>query len=355
MDEKLCNDLNINIFRNFPNPLILVNEEGTIISVNINFENFTGFSKEEVKGSKKPYPWSIKNRENAIDEGEILNRTKKERLFRTKNGNLFRVDQNTLFLNNSNSKLIVWERRSRGEKEYVKLKKRVKSLERSNVGLKQFAYIASHDLREPLRIIKSLSQLFQMRYKDKFDERGEEYLNNIVNSVNKMENLVEDLLSFSRLQTQEQNFNQANINQILEETLENLESLIKENNAKIIQKNELPTLNCVRSQIMQLFQNLISNAIKFNDKKNPEIKISFQEKPNEWIFSIKDNGIGIEKKYFDKIFVAFRRLHSWDEYPGSGIGLSICKQIIENHGGKIWVESEVGKGSTFYFNFPKNT
>lgn len=329
-----------------PKPLILINGGGIIQEINPYFEKFTGFKGENIKGIGKPYPWMIENKVNDIRG--------KKKSFKKKDGTRFKVKEKSVFVNDSGSEILLWDIIPKKKEEEIKLKKKLQKLERSNVGLKQFAYVASHDLREPLRIVKSFSQLFQIKYEDLLDEKGEEYLANIIKSVNRMENLVEDLLSFSRLQTmQDHKFNIVSLEKIFNIVLKNLEHTIEENNAKILQKNNFPEISCIRSQIIQLFQNLISNAIKFNNKKIPKVEISFTEKKFEWKFAIKDNGIGIDEKYFEKIFIAFKRLHSWSDYQGSGIGLSICKQIVENHGGKIWVESKVGEGSTFYFTLNK--
>ncbi len=238
---------------------------------------------------------------------------------------------------------------------YEELKKRTISLEhtldalrRSNKELEQFAHIASHDLREPLRTITSFTQLLSKRYKDKLDDEANEFIQFAVDGAQRMNQLIIDLLTFSRVETQGKSFEWIDCRGVLERVILNLHTSIEKRGAKISYKN-LPSVNVDHTQLIQLLQNLIGNAIKFHGEKPPRIHISAIKEENKWVFSVKDNGIGIDPKYFDRIFQIFQRLHKRKEYPGSGIGLAVCKKIVERHGGKIWVESEVGKGSTFYF------
>lgn len=237
------------------------------------------------------------------------------------------------------------------KKAEEKIKRARKELERSNKELEQFAYVASHDLQEPLRSVAGFTELIARRYKGKLDQDADEFIEYIVNGTNRMRQMINDLLTLSRVGTRGQDFKSTNIQDILNHALNNLHSLIEKNEAEIIIGN-MPTIKVDESQFMQLFQNLIENAIKFRREENPKIHISAEEKDNFWIFSVKDNGIGIDERDFNKLFVIFQRLHSREEYPGTGIGLAMCKKIVKRHGGKIWVESEIGKGSTFYFKVP---
>ena len=231
------------------------------------------------------------------------------------------------------------------------LKKASDELKRSNVALKQFAYAASHDLREPLRNMASFVKLLERRYKNKIDERADQYIDYIVGSSTRMQDLIEDLLDYSRLETKGKVFKPLNSNDLIERTITDLDASIKENRAEVTH-DPLPDVTADSSQLGRLFQNLISNAIKYKGKRKPKIHISASRGKEEWVFSVKDNGIGIDPEYFEKIFVIFQRLHSREEYPGTGIGLAICKKIVELHGGRIWVDSEPGKGSTFRFTIP---
>ncbi len=229
---------------------------------------------------------------------------------------------------------------------------KTEELKRSNTELEQFAYVASHDLQEPLRMITSYVQLLEKQYKDKLDENANEFINFAVDGASRMQTLIYSLLEYSRI-NRIQPFEWTNLDETLNEVLKDLKVTIKETNAKIIWDN-LPMVFADKVLIGQLFFNLIANAIKFRSADPPEIDIKCEKRDNEFIFAVKDNGIGIKKEYADKIFVIFQRLHSKDKYPGTGIGLSICKKIIERHEGRIWVESEIGKGSTFFFTIKSN-
>jgi light-regulated signal transduction histidine kinase (bacteriophytochrome) len=235
-------------------------------------------------------------------------------------------------------------------REY-KLNDIIEDLKRSNEDLQQFAYVASHDLQEPLRAIISFSQLLEEKYQDKLDKDGTEFLYFITDGAKKMNNLIKDLLLYSRITTHAQPPTQNDLETIVKDALFNLHEAIKESGA-IITYDILPTLKVDKTQFLQLFQNYISNAIKFRREEPPKIHIGAKMVNNEWVFSIKDNGIGIEAKYFDRLYNIFYRLHTKEEYPGTGIGLPICKKIVQRYGGKVWVESEVGKGSTFFFTIP---
>jgi light-regulated signal transduction histidine kinase (bacteriophytochrome) len=228
----------------------------------------------------------------------------------------------------------------------------IEDLRRSNEDLQQFAYVASHDLQEPLRAIMSFSQLLEEKYYDKIDANGKEFISFITEGAKNMNILIKDLLAYSRITTHAETPGLHDLESILKDALYNLQEAIKESEA-VITYDEMPTLKVDRTQFLQLFQNFISNAIKFRRDIPPRIHIGVREGNVAWLFSIKDNGIGIESKYFDRLYNIFYRLHTKEEYPGTGIGLPICKKIIQRYGGKIWVESELGKGTTFYFTIPK--
>jgi signal transduction histidine kinase len=223
-------------------------------------------------------------------------------------------------------------------------------LKRSNIELKQFAYIASHDLQEPLRMISSYLQLIERRYKDQLDKDGREFIDFAVNGAKRLQCMINDLLSFSRVETQANPFVTTHLDDILSKTLDNLQTVIQENHA-IITHDPLPSIYADGSQMITLFQNLLSNALKFHTENPPVIHIAAKHRDNEWLFSIHDNGIGIDPKHKDELFVIFKRLVG-HEYPGTGIGLAICKRILDRNQGKIWVDSELGQGSTFYFTIP---
>ncbi|WNZ43353.1 ATP-binding protein [Leptolyngbya boryana CZ1] len=226
-------------------------------------------------------------------------------------------------------------------------------LQRSNQELERFAYIASHDLREPLRAIISYSQLLEMDYRDKLDDTADQYLSYIIGGGQHMQALIKDLLTYSRTGTSNLKRTLVNCNEVVQQALVNLQVAISESHAEI-ELDSLPTINVDQTQLMQLFQNLIANAIKFQREQSPKIYIGsrstqLQEQETEHLFFVRDNGIGIKPEYLDRIFEVFRRLHPRSDFPGTGIGLAICKRVVEAHGGKIWAESELGSGTTFYF------
>jgi PAS domain S-box-containing protein len=231
-------------------------------------------------------------------------------------------------------------------------RKKMEDLLRSNTELQQFANVASHDLQEPLRMVASYVQLLEEHLKGKLDEDGKEYMGFAVDGAKRMQLLVNGLLEYSRVESQAKAPQLVDMNQILNQTLKNMEIRISETRA-VITHTTLPQVMGDPVQLTQLMQNLFSNALKFQKSEMPEIDFSARELDNEWVFSCKDNGIGIDPKYFDRIFVIFQRLHHRNEYSGTGIGLAICKRIVERHGGKLWVESQPHRGTTFFFSLPK--
>jgi len=231
------------------------------------------------------------------------------------------------------------------------LREQAEELRRSNIDLERFATVASHDLREPLRIISNYTGLLAKRYQGQLDAKADETIGYILSGVNKMSELIHDLLMYSKVGKKNIKFIKTDLNALCEEVIQNLDIAIKESGAEIFHEN-LPVLMVDRIQITQLFQNFISNAIKYRAQRSPVIRINAWLDENEYVFSVQDNGIGIHPDYFTRIFEIFERLHTQEEYSGTGIGLAICKKVIEAHGGRIWVESQMGKGSTFYFTLP---
>ena len=225
-------------------------------------------------------------------------------------------------------------------------------LKRSNKELESFAYVASHDLQEPLRMVTSFTQLLEKQYKDQLDEKAREYIGFAVDGAKRMYDLINGLLAYARIHTTGKEFTPTNLNNVLENVTKNLSLRISETNTSL-NIDKLPEISADEYQMTQLFQNLISNSIKFSNQ-SPMINVSSKVDHDHIIFSVKDEGIGIESQYFDKIFQIFQRLHVRDQYEGIGIGLAICKKIVEHHGGKIWIESQPGKGSTFYVSLPKD-
>lgn len=228
--------------------------------------------------------------------------------------------------------------------------RKVEELARSNAELEQLAYAASHDLQEPVRMVVAYTELLSERYRGKLDESADKFIDYASEGAMRMQAMIQDLLAFSRVGRLSA-WESVDCNAVMKEAVQNLACLIQESGA-IVTYEGLPAIWSHRAQIMQVFQNLVGNALKFRQQVPPEITVTAEQSGGNWEFSVKDNGIGIAPEYFDKIFVVFQRLHSRREYQGNGIGLSICKKIVERHGGRLWVESQSGKGSTFNFTAP---
>jgi signal transduction histidine kinase len=235
-----------------------------------------------------------------------------------------------------------------------KLQDYAQELERSNKELQQFAYVASHDLQEPLRMITSYLQLLERRYRHLFDETAIDFIHYSIDGAKRMQSLLEALLAYSRVGTRGGPMRPVNTENIMSDVQENLRFTIDDTRAQIV-LGELPTINGDEHQLMQLFQNLVGNALKYRGAQTPIIKIQATADNGHVKFSIEDNGIGIQPEYKDRIFLIFQRLHTQEEYPGTGIGLAICKRIVERHGGKIWIESDGHSGTTFFFTIPSKS
>jgi signal transduction histidine kinase/HAMP domain-containing protein len=234
----------------------------------------------------------------------------------------------------------------------ARLNRLLVELERSNKELELFAYVASHDLQEPLRMVSSYTQLLERRYSDKLDDDAREFIGYAVDGANRMQRLINDLLEFSRVSTRGKPPERTDVAEVLGNVRLNLSVAIEETGA-LVTNDLMPVVRADAGQLGQLLQNLVGNGIKFRNGGNPQVHVRAVENEDHWEFSVRDNGIGIEQQYFDRIFVIFQRLHTKGDYPGTGIGLALCKRIIERHGGKIWVESKPAEGSTFFFTIPK--
>ena len=233
----------------------------------------------------------------------------------------------------------------------AQLKKTLDDLKRSNRELEQFAYVASHDLQEPLRMVASYVQLLERRYKDKLDSDANEFIAYAVDGASRMKTLINDLLAFSRVETRGGPLEKTDSMEALGEALANLQHIVEDTGAVVL-NDELPVIWADYTQIVQLFQNLIGNALKFRGDSPPLVRVSARQQDGAWEFCVQDNGIGIAPEFFERIFIIFQRLHGKTTYPGTGIGLAICKRIVERHRGRIWVESEPGKGAAFRFTIP---
>jgi PAS domain S-box-containing protein len=286
-----------------------------------------------------------------ILRGEFV---KAEITHRKKDGTVFPVEISAGLLELRKHKYVLaFDRDITGRRQIdEKLAQTIAELERSNKELEQFAYIASHDLQEPLRMVTSFTQLLEKRYKGKLDKDADEFIGFVVDGTTRMQRMIDDLLGYSRVGTRGKPFQPTDCEIVFNEAIANLKVVIEGSGAAITH-DHLPTITADGSQMVQLFQNLLSNAIKFR-KEAPRVHVSSELKGNKYVFSVRDNGIGIAQEYFDRLFKLFQRLHSIEEYPGTGIGLAVSKKIVERHGGQIWVESEPGTGSTFFFTLPVN-
>jgi signal transduction histidine kinase len=289
-------------------------------------------------------PWAI---------GAVLLAAQQKQYFRTETAiSIFAVASILIF-----TVLVWWNARLlyRADQERLLTQERLHrasaNLERSNTELQQFAYTASHDLNEPLRMITSYLQLLQDRLKGKLDAQANEFIAYAMDGAQRMRALIADLLAYSRLDAQKNTFQETDCQEVFDTAIQNLRVAIEENKATI-NHEALPHVCGDPLQLTQVFQNLIGNALKFHGSEPPLIQVGANQQDGNWIFSVRDNGIGIDPKDFDRIFVIFQRLHTRQEYSGTGVGLSICKKIVERHGGRIWVESTPRKGSTFYFTLP---
>jgi len=236
------------------------------------------------------------------------------------------------------------------------LGERARELARSNADLEQFAYVASHDLKEPLRMVSSYVTLLANRYKDRLDAEANDFIEFAVQGVNRMQRLIQDVLAYSRVGGTRE-FQMVDCTQVLENAIARLRSAIQDCGA-VVAHGPLPVVIGNEGELVRMFQNLLANAIKFRRGQAPRIHVSAERQSraadamDHWLFSVEDDGIGIDRQYWDRIFLLFQRLHSQAEYEGSGVGLALCKKIVEAHRGRIWVDSKVGHGSTFYFTLP---
>jgi light-regulated signal transduction histidine kinase (bacteriophytochrome) len=232
--------------------------------------------------------------------------------------------------------------------------KTVGELKRSNDELQQFAYVSSHDLQEPLRMVSSYTQLLAKRYKGRLDSDADEFITFAVDGCNRMQGLIQDLLAYSRAGTNGKALCKVSGEDVLQKALTDLRMTIKQSGA-VVTHDTLPAVRADETQLTQVFQNLIGNAIKYRSAEVPRVHVSATKNGGkEWVFSVRDNGMGIDPRYFERIFILFQRLHARKDFKGTGIGLAICKKILERLGGRIWVESQPEKGSTFYFALPES-
>jgi len=332
-------------------PLVTISRKGKITDVNTATEQFTSMCREQLIGSdfSEHFTEPEKARQGcqqAFEQGAVRDYPL---AIRDKAGRTTDVLYNATVYKNPAGEI---EGIFAAAREISERKRFEEELKRSNAELQQFAYVASHDLQEPLRMVASYTQLLAQRYLGKLDSDADEFIGFAVDGAKRMQNLIEDLLAYSRVGTREKEARLCESEQIARSALKNLSVAVEESGASI-EIADLPEIKCDARQLETVLQNLIANAIKFRNKGKPcVIQISARQEGQNWIFWVKDNGVGIEPRHFERIFQVFQRLCTREEYPGNGMGLAICKKIVERHHGRIWLESQAGAGTTFYFTIP---
>jgi len=365
---ELASEYNRSLLEASLDPLVTIGSNGKINDVNRSTEKITGIKRDELIGTDFSNYFTDPKRakdgyQQVFNEGSVRDYPLE---MKHKNGDVTPVLYNASVYKDEFGEVLGVFAAARDISEIQRaeeilinyndtleerVKKRTEDLAKSNADLAHFAYVASHDLREPLRMITSFLQLLERRYKDNLDQDANEFIGFAVEGAKRLDLMINDLLEYSKITRTELDFKPAKLEDVLEETLINLVVQTEENNA-VITSDPLPTVIGDELLLVQLFQNLLANAIKYRSQEKPEIHISSSKEKNHYLISVKDNGIGIDPKQLGRIFTIFQRLHRNDEYEGTGIGLAIAQNIINQHGGQIWAESEVGNGSTFYFTLP---
>ena len=372
-----------------PDAMVVVNQDGGIVLLNVQAEKQFGYQRDELLGQKVTSIIPEGFAERLIADGT---RTPTDALAqqigmgielsgRRKDGSRFPIEIMLSPLESAEGILVTAairniSARNKSERDKANLRNQATALqaarnelelrvnertlelaaaneilERSNIELQQFAYIASHDLQSPLRSISGFVQLLKMKYESKLDEQAGDWIRRAVQAIGQMQALIQDLLAYSRVDSRLRPFVPISFLDVFNDTVGLLESSISDAGGRVT-CGELPVITGDRSQLVQLMDNLIGNGIKYHGDKTPRVHVSAERNGNEWTFSVRDNGIGIAPEYYERIFEIFQRLHDKKDYPGTGIGLAVCRRIVDGHGGRIWVESGPGQGSTFHFTIP---
>lgn len=342
--------------------ILAKNLDGMITSWNESAERLYGYTADEVVGrpvtvlSPDDRPHEATELIDKVRRGERVERYRTIR--KCKDGTLLHVSITISPIRDSSGNVIGASASARDITARIEaetqLKESLQKVEQANDELKQFAYVASHDLREPLRTVRSFCELLDKKYRTALDDQAEKWIGFMVDATAHMQQLIDDLLAYSRLQTRAQSIEATDCNEVMREVMQLLDSAIQKAGAKVT-FDDLPTVQGEESQLTQLLQNLISNAVKYRGEQPCRIHVAAQRDLNDWKFSVCDNGIGIKEEFFDKVFELFKRLHAKDKYSGTGIGLAICRKIVHRHGGRMWLESTFGDGTTFYFTIPIET
>lgn len=356
--------------------VVITDLTGKVLQVNREFERMTGYTRGEAFGQEFPYPWLLEEemarfivwvselrRKNYLHDFDMS--------WLKKDGKKIAISLNTTLLRNTHGAPIAMLNIARDISERKRLMEELEArakqiemlyqetlsksieIERRNKELNDFTYVVSHDLKEPLVTIEGYGKILRDDFKEQLGLTGLDYLNSIITAAHRMKRFIDDLLTLTRLSKITEAFRPTSIGALLQEICSDKEFTLRERNVRLQIQDSMPVILCNQSQMKLVFQNLISNAVKFNDKPIPVVTVGYKEEPTEYTFYVEDNGIGIDQKYFEKIFGIFQRLHRLEEYAGTGVGLTIVKKIIDLHEGRIWVESKVGEGTTFYFTIPK--
>jgi len=370
--ERIVSD----ILATMGDALVITDLHGKVLQVNREFERMTGYNVREAFGLDFPYPWLLEEEMSRFVLWISELRTKSflhdfDMNWVTKGNKRIAVSLNTTLLRNTRGEPIAMlniardiseRKRLAGELEarsrqiehlYQETLAKSLEIERRNKELDDFTYVVSHDLKEPLVTIEGYGKILHSDFQKELGPTGIDYLKSMINSANRMKKFIDDLLALTRLSRVTESFRPTQIGKLIEEVKGDLEFALREKNVRFVIPDVMPTITCNESQMKLVFRNLISNAIKFNDKPAPEIVIGYEEDPGDYKLFVQDNGIGIEPQYFEKIFGIFQRLHRSEDYGGTGVGLTIVQKIIDLHEGRIWVESKIGEGTTFFFTIPK--
>ncbi len=345
-------------FENTGTAMVIVDADKTILLANKRFAKLVGWSRKTIEGH---IPWTVfivpEDLQRMKEQHQIKRRRREDALRQyefhliDRHGTIKNILLNVDMIPGTDRSVASMLDITKRKHRELELQQTLIALKRSNRDLEQFAYVASHDLQEPLRMISSYIQLLAKRYRGQLDDDADEFIDYVVGGAKRLQALILALLDYSRVRTRGQPLAPTDMNSVMEGVLTNFKLAIDDSDAEVT-CDVLPTVNADAAQMAQLLQNLIANALKFHGDDPPRIHVSAERHDTGWRFAVRDNGLGIDPKYHERIFIIFQRLHARDDFDGTGIGLSVVKSIVQRHGGRAWIESEPGAGATFYFTIP---